>query len=379
MRKKSPVAVLDVGSSKMTVLIGEEGVNGTFIIKGKGESEYSGFCDGEFFEPETLKMAIGLALSNAEKQAGVHVDAIYVGTPAEFSYCDCVEVEEVYDKKIKILKDNISSLYSKALSRELTKDKTLVYCSCLWFKLDDGRRIYSAINMKTSSLKAKVSLIYIENSFISRFNKILKELDIESVEYVSSAVAEIKYLLNNSILQKGAIILDVGHLTTSVCGVIGGGCAGLGAFSLGGAHIAGDFCQAFGLSYADAQKLKDQVILSLDEKRVKDYKLQSNDNNVVCVPVSAVNQIVRERIDMIVSLFKRSLQKFSVQNLENAQLYLTGGGLSYITGSRDYLEKCLGRNIVILSPSAPAFEKPHLSSCLSVLSYALKIRSKEIL
>ena len=373
---KKPVAVLDVGSSKMTVLIGEEGVNGTFIIKGKGESEYSGFSDGEFFEPETLKMAIGLALSNAEEQAKVHVETIYVGTPAEFSYCDCKEVEETYDKRIKILGDNISSLYSKALSKELTKSCTLVCCSCLWFKLDDGRKLYSVLNMKSASLRAKVSMIYIENGFISKFNSILKELGIESVEYVSSAVAEIHFLLNNFARQRGAIILDVGHLTTSVCGVIGGGCAGLGSFSLGGAHISGDFCQAFGMKFSDAQKLKDQIILSLDGKRVQNYEIESGDTSIK-VPVSSANQIVRERIDMIVSLFKRSLQKFSGQNLENAQLYLTGGGLSYITGSKDYLEKCLGREIVILSPSTPALDKPHLSSCLSVLSYALKIRSNK--
>lgn len=36
---KKYAAIMDVGSSKLTVLIGQQGVNGSFVIKGKGECE----------------------------------------------------------------------------------------------------------------------------------------------------------------------------------------------------------------------------------------------------------------------------------------------------------------------------------------------------
>ena len=57
--------------------------------------------------------------------------------------------------------------------------------------------------------------------------------------------------------------------------------------------------------------------------------------------------------------------------MENVRVYLTGGGLSYITGGREYLENCLGREITILAPNIPAFSKPIFSSSISLLNEAL--------
>lgn len=48
MNRKS-VAVLDVGSSAVTVLIGERGVNNTFVFKGVHTEKYDGFADAHFF------------------------------------------------------------------------------------------------------------------------------------------------------------------------------------------------------------------------------------------------------------------------------------------------------------------------------------------
>ena len=62
--QKKRVAVLDIGSSKMTAFIGERGVNKTFIIKGFKEIEYSGYVGGEFLNlAETTDVIKQLAVS----------------------------------------------------------------------------------------------------------------------------------------------------------------------------------------------------------------------------------------------------------------------------------------------------------------------------
>lgn len=373
--QKKYAAIMDIGSSKISVLIGQQGVNNSFVIKGKGEADYAGFSDGEFLETGELKYACGFALSKAQEQARMKVEALYVGVPAEFSFCDCTEVETCFKRKVKVTNEDISYLYSKALNKEVMKSKTLVSCSPLWFKLDDGRRTFDCGQQKTTLLRAKVSLVYVENSFISLFNETLGQLGIESVEYISAPLAQANYLLTPYERQRGAIIVDIGYITTSVCGVLGNGLAGLSAFSLGGAHISGDFCEGFEISFAEAEQLKKDIVLSVNSKKAGNYEVNV-ENQVLFVPIASANEIVRERIEMIASFIKRSFQKFSEQNLENAQVYLTGGGLSYITGGREYLEKCLGRDIQILVPDVPAYSKPNFSSSLSVLSEALKKQVK---
>ena len=44
MNRRS-VAVLDVESSEVTVIIGERGVNNTFVFKGMKTEKYDGFAD----------------------------------------------------------------------------------------------------------------------------------------------------------------------------------------------------------------------------------------------------------------------------------------------------------------------------------------------
>ena len=85
---KSYVSVLDIGSSRVSVLVGTSGINSTFIIKGQGEASYAGFGEGEFYEPEKLGSVISAALTRAEENAGFAIRHLYVGIPAEF--CNCV-------------------------------------------------------------------------------------------------------------------------------------------------------------------------------------------------------------------------------------------------------------------------------------------------
>ena len=99
---KKEVAVLDFGSSKITVLIAERGVNNTFNIKGTGEIEYAGYYEGKFLEPEKVKLAVGLAINNAETTARSRVSKIYVGVPGEFLTVACREAQITFPKRKKI-------------------------------------------------------------------------------------------------------------------------------------------------------------------------------------------------------------------------------------------------------------------------------------
>ena len=55
---KTEVAVLDFGSSKITILVGQASVNGIIKIVASGVSDYAGFINGKFIEPDKLSSAI---------------------------------------------------------------------------------------------------------------------------------------------------------------------------------------------------------------------------------------------------------------------------------------------------------------------------------
>ena len=77
------VSVLDFGSSKISVMIAESGINNTFNILGSGEAKYAGFLNGAFVEPEKLHEAIANCILKAETNSGLKIEKLH------FNYYDC--------------------------------------------------------------------------------------------------------------------------------------------------------------------------------------------------------------------------------------------------------------------------------------------------
>ena len=57
MRNKS-VAVLDIRSLEVTAVVGERGVNNTFIIKSKYSCAYDGYAEGEMIDEDSFLSAV---------------------------------------------------------------------------------------------------------------------------------------------------------------------------------------------------------------------------------------------------------------------------------------------------------------------------------
>ena len=111
---KNEVAILDFGSSKITILVGVKGVNNTFKIIANGSCEYAGFMNGEFIDPENLASAISYAKNQAENVYGKKIKRLYVGVPTEFC-CNTLEnISMNLNSRVRIKSKHISRLFDNA-------------------------------------------------------------------------------------------------------------------------------------------------------------------------------------------------------------------------------------------------------------------------
>lgn len=363
--------VLDFGSSKITAMIGEKGVNNTFNIHGTGETEYAGYYEGEFVEPEKLLASIESTLTKAQTNSGLEITKLFVGVPSEFSFCKTKSAGISFKKRTKIGVDEIYSFFDLASKDLDVSNCTILNRSPIFFMLDDKRKCMDPKGQVTSKLYGEISFIFAENSFIEKINDILSQLGISNVEYVSSPLAQSIYLLDPEIRDTGAILIDCGYISTSVALVKGDGLLGLNAFSLGGGHITADLSQVLQLSFKDAETLKRKVVLSLDASDNDFYEIVNGTGSVTPVSAKLTNEIVGARVDMIATMISRSLSALKGSYNGYLPVYLTGGGICYLKGGKDYLSKAIGSNIEILSPQVPQLNRPHFSSVLGLLDLAL--------
>jgi len=370
---KKDVAILDIGSMAITVMVGERGVNGTFRIKGRGEADYAGFQKGEFLEPDQVKYAIGLAVANAETAYGSKITDILVGVPGEFTSVICRDTCINFTKRKKINDNDIRQLYHVGNIYKKHPTHSVINQSPIYFTLDDGRRLIEPRGMASTKLRGFISYILAENNFIDFIDDILAELSIRKTGYMSACLAEAMHLFDPSVRDRYVILVDCGYITTSVMLVRGDGLLFLNSFSLGGGYITGDLSQCLKISFTEAETLKHKVVLSWDAQESDTYEVQGKDF-ISPFSAKATNQIVESRLEMMADYILKCLDRCEFEFPEYIPVYLTGGGMNYIKGARDFLSRRLGRRVELVAPNLPHISRPDYSSEIGLLDMAIEVQ-----
>lgn len=365
------VAVLDFGSSKISLIVGSKSVNDNFNIVAKSETAYDGFIDGEFLEPNKLKGAISEVLNLAQLSFDRKIKKLFIGVPSEFCYIAIKELVTSFKKTTKIKQEHIDDLFEKSNSFNLSDTHSKINHSSIFYVLDNEQKVINPINCVTKYFSVLASFVFVENSFTSLLNNTLQELKINNFEYLASCLTESVYLLSSEEREKGAILVDCGYITTSIMFVLGEGLLDLKSFSMGGGHITADLNELINIPFGVAEKLKQKLILSLKPTGLDYYEINI-ESKITKVSAKIANDIALARIDKILEIIKNCIDEKpkEIQNLN--KIYLTGGGISFLKGIKNYISQVLDLNVEILSPKPLAYGKPTLSSIISLLDTAIK-------
>ncbi|OKZ58141.1 MAG: hypothetical protein BHV97_01490 [Clostridium sp. CAG:349_48_7] len=180
MAKLNDVAVLDIGSKKISVMIGNKTPKGVFNVKGFGSCYYSGFSGGKWFNVQDLKSAVGKALHVAEAESGSEFIAIVVK-----------EVVLARGRAQRITDADVTELFEQGDTYKNHSRYTTIGNFAIYYTLDDKtRRFVEPRGIEAYKITGLVSYVLCERSFTSLFENIAKDLRLKEVEYVSSIWAE---------------------------------------------------------------------------------------------------------------------------------------------------------------------------------------------
>ena len=116
--------------------------------------------------------------------------------------------------------------------------------------------------------------------------------------------------------------------------------------------------------------------INLGYKEEGEYTLKY-EGKTYSFPVSEVNGIAKESIACVMNYIKKAIDSFRFEVPANQPIYLTGGGFADIRFAREYMAKCFDREIEIVQPSLPNYDKPCYSSMIGVLKKAISMEKGE--
>ena len=235
MNRKS-VAALDVESSAVTALIGERGVNNTFVFKGVHTESYDGFADAEFFDVKGLQKAIDAALESVEHSCNDRIREIYVGVPGEFIKLVTKQHKMSFQSKRRVTPFDLNALYENGFT-ESVPGYTLIRRAAICYVTSDKRRSIDPVGMISDSLEGYLSYFLASDRYLELLRNILAEYGIRKVTFLPTSLAEALYLIPSEVRDDYAILLDIDKISMTFSIVCGNGIVYQNACSVGGGHV----------------------------------------------------------------------------------------------------------------------------------------------
>src|SRR5437763_5632098 len=256
-KRASHTVGLDIGTSKVTCIIGEPGDNGVLDISGVGEAEARGLRKGVIVNPDAAIEAIKRAVEEAERMSGLQADEVTINLAgSHIMGFNGQAIVAVANRDREITPDDVRRAIDSACAIQLPAGREIVDRLPQEFIVDDQDGINDPVGMTGARLAVRVHIV--TSPVTARQNAInaVNRAGLIVSDMVLEQVAAAEATLTEDDKEYGAALVDIGAETTSLCVYQRGAVQHTGVFPLGGSHFTNDI--AFGLRtpIPEAEKIK---------------------------------------------------------------------------------------------------------------------------
>lgn len=372
MSKLSDMVVIDIGSRSICAYNAERLSDDNFAIKNSYEIEYSGYMDGSWIAPEEIIPSIVKLIDKIERTSG-HIKRVYVGIPSQFAVVRTVYEKLSFPKKKRLTQTDIDELFD-VNDPFVGSPFTRIHTEAVYYINDKGDRVLSPVGRETSVLKTQLAYVGVKTDVISPIRQGLMRYGVKSVDFIQSEYAAALALFSKEERDNGVVLADIGYLSTSVLYVGGDALLELKDFSLGGSMIALGISSTMNIPFNVAAAIAAKI--NLGYKDEGDYTLKY-DAKTYTYPIEQINKIAKECISCVVNYIKKAIGAFRFDTAPDQPVYVTGGGFSDIRFSREFMSKCFRKEVEVVQPSMPNYDKPCYSTMVGLLKKAIIMEKQE--
>jgi cell division protein FtsA len=369
---KSVTAAIEFGTSKIMCVIGREKSIGRFEVLGAGEAKYQGIKNGHWLNPAGLEEAVAKALSIAERKAKKRVREAYVGVPGGFSKVICCEgYTKVASGRVTV--KDIENMIDGA-ERSIDDIRyTIVTSTPVYFVLEDGHHYIDVVGAPARELKGLISFVFASNEFIQTVTDVMGRLGVKLRSFIPEVLAESLFLVPTEERDLSAVLLDVGYFDTNVTVVYGDAIVYNKTVHAGGMHLANDLSIVMNMDLGMAEQIKKRFSFGLENNGTKLYDYAKlKDGRLERYNHAMVAEVIDARVEQLCMMVYEALQQSPLSVARRTRVYLSGGGLAMMKGSRDVVQRYLKRQVRVSTIEAPQLSTPNYYAALALLDYVFE-------
>jgi len=378
MARSSIYVGLEIGTSKICVVVGEAKGDGAIKILGVGQAPSRGVRKGEIVDFETAHTCLHDALVRAEDRSDVMIRNVYLSITG--SHVESVNNRgriRIPDDQAEITEDDLAEVRDIARDVTIPQSNVLLHSMVRHYCVDGQDGVRNPLGMQAQVLDADFHVIHGMRGRIQNTIRCVREIPLEVEDVVFAPIASAQVVLSRQAKEDGALLIDVGGGTADYVVYRGGVVACSGCVGLGGDHITNDIALVLKVSQNRAEQLKVRYGSAVveDAEAGEMVRLEEEAGYVGReVERRMLNDIIGMRVREIFEQVKRRADEDGLLSRLAGGVYLTGG-TSLMQGidrvAQEVLEMPAHRgNSPMMSGVTAAFENPQFATPIGLIRYA---------
>ena len=370
---------LDIGTSSIKVLVAEH-VNGEMNVIGVSNAKSAGVKDGIIVDIEAASNAIKNAISQAEEKAGISINLVNVGLPANLLQIEATQgmIPVTSDSK-EITDADVENVVKSALTKSMTPDREVITFIPEEFTVDGFQGIRDPRGMMGIRLEMRGLLYTGPRTILHNLRKTVERAGLQVENIIISPLAMIKTVLNEGEREFGATVIDMGGGQTTVASVRSQELQFTNIYQEGGDYVTKDISKVLKTS----QKLAESLKFNYGEAYVP-----SAGNEVFHVevigevePVEVTEkylaEIISARIKHIFEQIKQDLERRHLLDLPGGVVIIGGGAI--LPGVEELAQEVFGVNVKLFVPNQIGIRNPAFAHVISLSEYAGNLTDVDII
>lgn len=382
---------LEVGTAKVTAVVGEVLPDGMINIIGVGNNPSRGVDKGGVNDFEAVVSSVRRTIEDAELMADCQITSVYLALSGK--HIDCQnEVGMVPIANGEVTEDDVANVVHTAKAVKVSEENRILHVIPQDYKIDYQEGIKNPIGLSGVRMQAKVHLITCHQDMAKNITKAVEKCGLSVDQLIFSGLASAHSVLTDDEKDLGVCLIDIGAGTMDITIYTGGFLRYSAVIPYAGNQVTSDIAYALSTPLNDAEdiKIRHGSATSLSVSREETIEVPSvGGRSARTLQRETLAGVIEARYKELLSFantevlkVQNSLKVKGVKHQLAAGFVLTGGA-SQIEGLAECAESVFHNQVRIGTPlnitgltdyaSSPAF-----STSLGLLFYGKNVFSDDV-
>jgi cell division protein FtsA len=323
---KDLVVGLDIGTSKVMVVVAEVLPSGELKLAGLGVAPSNGLKRGVVVNIDATVQSIQQALKEAELMADCKITRVYTGiTGSHIRGINSHGMVAIKDREVTAA--DVARVVETAKAINISTDQRLLLVEPQEFIID-GQDVKEPIGMSGIRLEAKVHIVTGAQSAAENIIKCVRRCGLEVEQLMLNPLASSLSVLTEDERELGVALVDIGAGTTDVAIFTNGAIRHTAVIPIAGDLITSDIAMALRTPTKDAEDIK--VESGYAKQMLADPEAQVEvpglgDRGPRMLSRQALAGVIEPRVEEIFSLVHQIMRESGFEEMLSSGIVLTGG------------------------------------------------------